>query len=133
MNIAIYARNAQECPERIEHQTNCGRAFATSQGWKVVGVFQDDGFSGNNMNRPAWKRLTRLIRQGKVDAIVVQDRVRIARGFRAWRGASKRLDAAGIKLFSYSGEAAAAELSAKRPPFSSDVLKLLRAHIALDP
>lgn len=43
--------------------------------------FVDDGYSGTNMNRPAMKRLLKLVEQGQVRTIIVRDLSRFARNY----------------------------------------------------
>lgn len=77
---AIYTRKSTE--EGLEQSFNsldaqreaCG-AYILSQaheGWQAVSEFYDDGgWSGGNMERPALKRLLADVQAGKVDVIVV--------------------------------------------------------------
>ncbi len=59
----------------IDAQREAGQAFIVSQrteGWiPVVDDYDDGGFSGGNMDRPALKRLLADIDAGKVDIVVV--------------------------------------------------------------
>ena len=59
----------------IDAQREAGRAYIVSQraeGWIAVGDhFEDGGYSGGNMERPALRRLMADIELGKVDVVVV--------------------------------------------------------------
>ncbi|MDA1118732.1 MAG: recombinase family protein [Proteobacteria bacterium] len=67
----------------IDAQKEAGRAFIASQraeGWIGVGDDYDDGgFSGGNMERPALRRLMADIEAGKVDIVVVYKIDRLSR------------------------------------------------------
>ncbi len=43
--------------------------------------FSDDGFSGTSMDRPAMRRLLRLVEEGKVRTVIVRDLSRFARDY----------------------------------------------------
>ncbi|MDP1904527.1 MAG: recombinase family protein [Pseudomonadota bacterium] len=67
----------------IDAQRESGQAFITAQraeGWiPVVDDYDDGGFSGGNMDRPALKRLLADIDAGKVDIVVVYKIDRLTR------------------------------------------------------
>ncbi|MBK7234772.1 MAG: recombinase family protein [Sterolibacteriaceae bacterium] len=67
----------------IDAQKEAGHAFIQSQaceGWIAVSDDYDDGgFSGGNMDRPALKRLMADIQMGKVDIVVVYKIDRLSR------------------------------------------------------
>lgn len=67
----------------IDAQREAGAAFVESQraeGWELVPeAYEDAGFSGGNMNRPALKRLLTDIKTGKVNMIVVYKIDRLSR------------------------------------------------------
>jgi site-specific DNA recombinase len=88
VRCAIYTRKSTE--EGLEQEFNSldaqresGEAFITSQrheGWEVVPQHYDDGgFTGGNMDRPALKRLLADIEAGKVDCVVVYKVDRLSR------------------------------------------------------
>jgi DNA invertase Pin-like site-specific DNA recombinase len=67
----------------IDAQREAGAAFIASQraqGWvPVPDDYEDPGFTGGNMERPALKRLLQDIRDGKVDIVVVYKIDRLSR------------------------------------------------------
>ena len=85
---AIYTRKSNE--EGLEQEFNslhaqresC-EAYIVSQkheGWKIVNTpYDDGGFSGGNINRPALKQLLDDITAGKIDVIVVYKVDRLSR------------------------------------------------------
>ena len=77
---AIYTRKStDEGLEKefntLEAQREAGENYVKSQkhqGWEIIPTQYDDGgFSGGNMNRPALKLLIEDIKANKVDMIVV--------------------------------------------------------------
>jgi DNA invertase Pin-like site-specific DNA recombinase len=71
----------------IDAQKEAGHAFIKSQsheGWiPVADDYEDSGFSGGNMDRPALRRLLADIQMGKIDIVVVYkiDRLTFPRNF----------------------------------------------------
>ena len=67
----------------IDAQREAGQAFITSQraeGWiPVADDYEDGGFSGGNMERPALKRLMADIAQSKIDIVIVYKIDRLTR------------------------------------------------------
>jgi site-specific DNA recombinase len=85
---AVYTRKSTE--EGLEQEFNsldaqreAGEAYVASQrheGWTLVPDYYDDGgFSGGSMERPALKRLLADIAAGKIDVIVVYKVDRLSR------------------------------------------------------
>jgi site-specific DNA recombinase len=88
IRCAIYTRKSTE--EGLEQEFNSldaqresGEAYIASQkneGWVCVpDRYDDGGFTGGNMDRPALKRLMADIEAGKVDCIVVYKVDRLSR------------------------------------------------------
>jgi DNA invertase Pin-like site-specific DNA recombinase len=79
MRVAIYTRKSvyRENSESIETQIKlCKNYF---NGKNEYEIFEDEGFSGKNTNRPAFKRMIALCKMKKFDAVVVYKIDRIAR------------------------------------------------------
>jgi len=106
---AIYTRKSTE--EGLEQEFNsldaqreaCA-AYITSQrheGWLPVDESYDDGgFSGGSMERPALQRLLRDIRAGRVDVVVVYKVDRLTRSLADFSKIVEVLDAAGASFVS---------------------------------
>ncbi len=88
VRCAIYTRKSTE--EGLEQEFNSldaqresGEAFIASQrheGWELIPQHYDDGgFTGGNMDRPALKRLLADIEAGKIDCVVVYKVDRLSR------------------------------------------------------
>ena len=88
VRCAIYTRKSTE--EGLEQEFNSldaqresAEAFIVSQrheGWEAVAESYDDGgFTGGNMERPALKRLLADIKAGKIDCVIVYKVDRLSR------------------------------------------------------
>jgi site-specific DNA recombinase len=85
---AIYTRKSSEegleqAFNSLDAQREACEAFVKSQqheGWQAIGTHYDDGgFSGGNVDRPALKRLMDDIHAGKVSVVVVYKVDRLTR------------------------------------------------------
>ena len=74
LRVALYARVSLEEQARgysIQEQVHAGESYTTVHKWTVVDIYKDEGFSGTNARRPAFQRMLRDVRHGRIDAIVV--------------------------------------------------------------
>ena len=65
----------------ITNQKKYLEGYATQQGYENVVHYTDDGYSGGNFERPAWKQLVSDIEAGKVAHVLVKDMSRIGRDY----------------------------------------------------
>src|SRR3984885_14024515 len=88
IRCAIYTRKSSEegldqSFNSLDAQREACEAFITSQrqeGWRAISSQYDDGgYSGGTMERPALQRLLKDIEDGKVDTIVVYKVDRLTR------------------------------------------------------
>jgi len=109
VRCAIYTRKSTE--EGLEQafnslhaQREACEAYVMSQageGWAALATLYDDGgFSGGNIERPALKRLLADIGAGKVDTVVVYKIDRLTRSLGDFAKIVDRLDAAGASFVS---------------------------------
>lgn len=100
---AIYARTSSEEGlaqdfNSLHAQAEACEAYVRSQvgeGWRVVGkVFQDGGYSGGTMERPALAALLAEVDAGRIDVIVVYKVDRLTRSLADFAKIVERLDAA---------------------------------------
>ena len=86
----------------IDAQREAGQAFIASQrteGWiPVVDDYDDGGFSGGNMDRPALKRLLADIDAGKVDIVVVYKIDRLTRNLADFAKMVELFDQRGVSF-----------------------------------
>jgi site-specific DNA recombinase len=109
IRCAIYTRKSSE--EGLEQSFNslhaqreACQAFITSQrqeGWRALPSYYDDGgYSGGTMERPALQRLLKEIEDGKVDTIVVYKVDRLTRSLADFAKIVEALDARGVSFVS---------------------------------
>ena len=109
LNCAVYTRKSSE--EGLEQDFNslhaqreACEAFILSQkheGWRVDRTAYDDGgYSGGTIERPAFQRLLADIRQGLIDVVVVYKVDRLSRSLRDFVKVLERLQDAGASFVS---------------------------------
>src|SRR5580704_10372434 len=109
IRCAIYTRKSSEegleqSFNSLDAQREACAAFVTSQqreGWRLLPVRYDDGgFSGGNLLRPALKRLLADVDANKVDTIVVYKVDRLTRSLADFAKIVEALDARGVSFVS---------------------------------
>lgn len=106
---AIYTRKSSE--EGLEQDFNsldaqreACEAYVRSQaheGWRLLPErFDDGGFSGGNMERPALKQLIQLVDAGRIDIIVVYKIDRLTRSLTDFARLAETLDKRGVSFVS---------------------------------
>lgn len=80
----IYIRVA--CKEAIngeimEQKELINRYLKRKSNIKVSDYYIDDGYSGTNLNRPAFKKMLQDIKNNKIDEVIVKDFTRISRNY----------------------------------------------------
>ena len=56
----------------IANQRDMLEKYCEKQGWEVVAVYQDDGFTGLNMERPDLQRMLRSIERRQINLVITQ-------------------------------------------------------------
>jgi site-specific DNA recombinase len=109
VRCAIYTRKSSEegleqSFNSLDAQRESSEAFILSQrqeGWRVVPTRYDDGgYSGGNMERPALKRLLEDVEAKKVNVIVVYKVDRLTRSLSDFAKIVEALDARGVSFVS---------------------------------
>ena len=87
VRAAIYCRLSKDDEgavgesSSIQTQREMLTRYCAEQGWELAEIFQDDGFTGLNMNRPDFQRMMRAVERGKIDVVVTKDLSRLTRNY----------------------------------------------------
>lgn len=82
----LYGRLSQEDEREgesnsIQNQRLMLEKYAADNGFENTLFLSDDGYSGTNFNRPAWKELMKLVENDEVATIIVKDMSRLGRDY----------------------------------------------------
>ena len=86
-NVGIYVRLSQEDMREgeslsIENQKKMLTDYLSQQaGWNLVGIYEDDGYSGTNFDRPGVRQLLDDAKSGKINLILCKDLSRFGRNY----------------------------------------------------
>jgi site-specific DNA recombinase len=86
-NVGIYARLSKEdeqnpdISESIGNQIDYLTHYVIEQGWNLIEVFTDDGYTGTNFNRPDFKRMLKTIEEGRINLVITKDLSRLGRDY----------------------------------------------------
>lgn len=84
---AIYVRLSREDGDKeesdsISNQKDLLLDFASHHDdIRIVDIFEDDGWSGTNFNRPAFIKMIDLIKKGEINCVIVKDLSRFGRNY----------------------------------------------------
>ena len=86
VRAAIYCRLSKDDESEgdsssIQTQRAMLENYCTAQGFEIVAVYQDDGFTGLNMNRPDLNRMLKAIERKQIDIVVTKDLSRLGRNY----------------------------------------------------
>ncbi|QNM06753.1 recombinase family protein [Qiania dongpingensis] len=85
-SVGLYMRLSKDDGESLEsssitNQRKLLLSFAKSHGLSVFDEYVDDGFSGTNFNRPAFRRMLKDIEARKINMILAKDLSRLGRDY----------------------------------------------------
>ena len=90
-NVGIYIRLSQEDEDKahkrepesesVLNQRSLLMNFLRDNGFVLTDEYVDDGYSGTNFDRPAFKRLLEDIENGKINMVVTKDLSRLGRDY----------------------------------------------------
>ena len=85
-NVGIYIRLSKEDEnigesESIINQKTLLTKYVNDQGYKLVDIYIDDGFTGTNFDRPAFKKMLKDIELGKINMVITKDLSRLSRDY----------------------------------------------------
>lgn len=69
----------EERSESIKNQELMLREYAENQNWQIVGIYEDEDFSGADRDRPNFNKMIRECEAGNVDVVLVKTQARFAR------------------------------------------------------
>ena len=69
----------EQLSESIKNQELMLREYAISHGWEVVGVYNDEDYSGGDRDRPNFNIMIKECEKGNVDIVLVKTQARFAR------------------------------------------------------
>lgn len=86
VQAAIYCRlskddDLQGESASIANQRDMLETYCKKQGWAVVAVYQDDGYTELNMERPDLKRMLAAIERRQVNLVITKDLSRLGRNY----------------------------------------------------
>ena len=84
--VGIYARLSKEDSRAgesvsIENQKLLLMKHVKEMGWELVDIYQDDGWSGTNQNRPALQRLLQDVKDKRINTVLIKDLSRLGRNY----------------------------------------------------
>ncbi len=85
-NCAIYCRLSKEdgdsnISQSISNQKNILTKYALDHNFNIFNTYVDDGFTGTNFNRPAFKQMLSDIESGLIDIVITKDLSRLGRDY----------------------------------------------------
>lgn len=83
---AIYCRLSKDDDLKgesasIANQRDMLEKYCRKQGWEVISVYQDDGYTGLNMERPSLKRMLKAVEQRQVNLVITKNLSRLGRNY----------------------------------------------------
>jgi len=84
--VGIYVRLSKEDARvgestSIENQKLLLTSHVADMGWTLREIYQDDGFSGTNQNRPEFQRMLADVKRGVINTILIKDLSRLGRNY----------------------------------------------------
>lgn len=84
--VGVYVRLSNEDSRAgesvsIENQKLMLTKHVKEMGWELKEIYQDDGFTGTNQNRPAFQRMIADVKQGYINTILIKDLSRLGRNY----------------------------------------------------
>ena len=80
-SVAIYARVSTD-KQKVDMQLVELRDYVKRAGWKIYKEFIDEGYTGKNTSRPAFKEMMDLARQRKFNVLLVWKLDRLSRSLK---------------------------------------------------
>ncbi len=84
----------------IKQGKDCRDFITKNESWELKFELVDDGYSGKDENRPNFQKLVSLIKEGKIDNLIVWATDRLFRNLQKQLGFYELLESHNVKLFS---------------------------------
>ena len=86
LRAAIYCRLSKDDDlsgpsASIQNQRELLCRYCEEQGWRVAGIFQDDGYTGLNMERPDFQKMLAAVERKMFDVVLTKDLSRLGRNY----------------------------------------------------
>jgi DNA invertase Pin-like site-specific DNA recombinase len=102
-SVAIYARVSTD-KQKVEMQLAELREYGERAGWKIYREFIDEGYTGKDTARPAFKEMLDEARWRKFDVLLVWKLDRLSRSLKDLIGTLDELGHLGIDFISYDNK-----------------------------
>jgi DNA invertase Pin-like site-specific DNA recombinase len=102
-SVAIYARVSTD-KQKVEMQLAELREYGERAGWKIYREFIDEGYTGKDTARPAFKEMLDEARRRKFDVLLVWKLDRLSRSLKDLIGTLDELGHLGIDFISYDNK-----------------------------
>ena len=84
--VAIYIRISREDEKEGESESVTNQKallvkYVKEHGYKIFDIYVDDGYTGTNFNRPAFKKMINDIEAGFVDMVITKDLSKLGRDY----------------------------------------------------
>lgn len=84
--VALYIRLSKEDEkegesESVTNQKSLLLEFVKQNGYELVDIYIDDGYTGTNFDRPNFQRMIKDIELGKINMVVTKDMSRLGRDY----------------------------------------------------
>ena len=102
MKAIIYARESADKTKAppITEQIDRAKDYIKEQGYQLIEIYKDEGYSGGDWKRPAWRQLVNDAKMKRFNIVVVWNQDRIARDTEQFLWFHRNLKDAHVKLYS---------------------------------
>lgn len=82
--VGIYCRLSKEDGDKLEsdsiaHQRELLENYCNAQNWRIYSIYQDDGYTGLNQDRPDFQRMMRDVEAHRINLVITKDYSRLGR------------------------------------------------------
>lgn len=96
----IYCRLAYQNDIAMERQEALLRTLAHKHGYPEAKVFVDNGYSGMNLDRPAFRQMEEAVRANESSVLFILDESRISRDYLSYLQWKREMNSHGLQIIS---------------------------------